>query len=173
MYKINDTVLYGAQGVCRISGTTTKSFNGGKMEYYVLKPCYSANSTIYVPMHNEALLKKMRRLLSAEEIHQIIRTMPAQASSWIEDESERRTAYRDILSHGDRMELLRMIKALYLHQQLQQEKGRRLHASDETFFKEAEKMLYDEFALVLHIQPADVLPFILDQLSTAEKDWVH
>ena len=71
---------------------------------------------------------------------------------------------------GDRMSLIKMIKALYFHQQKQQEKGKRLRASDERFFTEAERILYDEFALVLNIEPEQVLPFIMEQVQISEKN---
>ena len=58
----------------------------------------------------------------------------------------------------------------YQHKREQEQKGRKLHISDERFFREAEKMLYDEFALVLHIQPDQVLPFILEQIQLAGKN---
>ena len=62
-----------------------------------------------------------------------------------------------------------MIKALYHHQQVRQAQGKKLHVSDERFLKEAERTLYDEFALVLHISQEQVLPFILDQIEVTEK----
>ena len=62
-----------------------------------------------------------------------------------------------------------MIKALYLHQQKQQEKGKHLHAADERVFKEAEKILYDEFALVLQIRPEQVVPFIAEKMQIQGK----
>ena len=139
------------------------------MRYYVLKPVYNSNSTVYVPVDNETLTAKMRRVLSAAEIYEIIRAIPSESSMWIEDENERKEKYREILQRGDRMELVRIIKALYHHQQAQRAKGKHLHTADEHFFKEAEKMLYDEFALVLQIRPDQVVPFILQQVELAEK----
>lgn len=168
MFRPNETVLYGAQGVCQVEGIIQKEVNGHAMDYYVLKPVYNVNSVIYVPVQNTALTDKMRRVLAADEIRAIIRTMPQGDSLWIEDENERKIKYREILTRGDRRELIQLIKALYLHQQDLQKKGKRLHSSDERFLKDAEKMLYDEFALVLHIQPEQVLPFILNQLKEEE-----
>ena len=43
--------------------------------------------------------------------------------------------------------------------------GKHLRAADERFFKEAERMLYDEFALVLGMEPEEVLPFILERIQ--------
>ena len=65
--------------------------------------------------------------------------------------------------------MVRMIKALYLHQREQQAKGRKLHMADDRFFKEAERMLYEEFALVLQMKKEEVLPFILEQLQTGKQ----
>ncbi len=168
-YQINDTILYGTQGVCKITGTVQKDFGGCVMDYYTLQPVYSDNSVIYVPMHNEALLRKMRRVLSPEEIYTLIQAMPRQEVSWIENENERKERCREILSRGDRLELIRAIKALYLHQQELQKTGKKLHVSDERFLKEAEKMLYDEFALVLNIKEDEVLPFIMKQIEIEGK----
>ena len=38
MFQINDTVVYGAQGVCRIEEISKREMAGKAMEYYVLKP---------------------------------------------------------------------------------------------------------------------------------------
>ena len=67
------------------------------MEYYVLKPIYNDTSTIYVPVHNEKLTGKMRRILSAEEIYRLIRSMPDVDSEWVENEAERKETYKEIL----------------------------------------------------------------------------
>ena len=138
----------------------------------MLKPVYAPDSTFFVPVDNENLVSKMRRILSGEEIKKLIQEMPDQNSYWIEEEEDRKERYQQILSSGNRTELVRMIKALHSHQQEQQKKGRRLHISDERFMKEAEKMLYEEFAYVLNIRKEEVLPFILQQVQVAEKNEV-
>lgn len=169
MFCVNDTILYGAQGVCRIVSIVRESFGSGPVDYYVLEPVYHDNSTIYVPVESAALTGKMRRMLSPEEIISLIRSMPGEELIWIENENQRKTAYREILSRGDRTELVKLIKTLYLHQQQRQAAGKKLHIADEHFFKEAEKMLYDEFALVLNLKQEEVLPFILAQINQPGK----
>lgn len=168
MFFKNDIVRYGAHGVCKIVDIAEKNFNGVPVEYYVLKPIYNDTSTIYVPVQNQSLTDKMHKVLSAEEIRALIQAMPYEESIWIDDEEERKRRYQEILVDGDRVELIRMIKALYLRQREQQAKGRKLHMADDRFFKEAERMLYEEFALVLQMKKEEVLPFILAQLQ-AEK----
>lgn len=176
MYEINDIILYGIQGVCKIVDITEKEIDGKCREYYVLKPVYESNSTIFIPVHSEKLTAKMRRILSNEEIYALIKAIPDESTVWIDNEALRREKYSEILTSGDRAALVRMIKTLYLHRQVQREKGRKLYISDERFMNDAEKMLYDEFAYVLHIKREQVLPFILEQIKVNEKktdDYSH
>lgn len=168
-YQVNDTVLYGAHGVCTIQEIVERNITGTPVTYYVLRPIYDPKSTLFVPVNNQTLTAKMRRVLSETEIYHLIKTIPDEPGLWIANDHERKERYKEILVHGDRHQLIQLIKAIYQHKREQEQKGRKLHISDERFFREAEKMLYDEFALVLHIQPDQVLPFILEQIQLAGK----
>lgn len=169
MYKVNDTVLYGTHGVCKITDITEKTFDGKTIEYYVLKPVYDEKSTIFVPVNNKALATKMHSVLSPDEIYDLIKTMPEENPIWIENEAVRKERYKEIITAGDRRELVILIKTLFLHQQKQKESGKKLHVTDERFFNDAEKMLYEEIAHVLNIKPEQVLPLIFEQVQIEEK----
>jgi CarD family transcriptional regulator len=59
-----------------------------------------------------------------------------------------------------------MIKAIYAHKKEREAEGKRLHISDEHFFKDAEQMLYNEFQYVLDIQnKADLITYIFKRLE--------
>ena len=60
------------------------------------------------------------------------------------------------------------LKTLRLHQRKLRDSGRKFHASDERFLKEAERVLYGEFAHVLHLEPAQVEPMILREIQQVE-----
>ena len=170
-YQTGDTVLYGVEGVCRITGTERRDMAGMKLEYYVLQPIYNQQAKVLVPMHNEQLTAKMRRVLTADEIHDLIRSMPAGPDlCWEENDAVRREQFKDILARGDRGEIVCLIKTLYLRQQAMAEKGKKLHLADERFLKDAEKKLYEEFAHVLHIEREQVLPFILEKIQEQERN---
>lgn len=164
MYSIGSTILYGAQGVCEISAIEHKEIAGQKLPYYVLKPLYDHNATIFVPIQNEKLVGKMREVLSRQEVHQLIEGMPEE-DIWIDNDSQRKDCYQKMLMGSKPEDLIRLIKTLYLRQEDQREKGRRLHLADERVFRDAEKLLYDEFALVLNIEREQVVPFILKQIQ--------
>lgn len=169
MYQVNDAVLYGAQGVCRIVEIAEKDFGGTSREYYVLKPVFHESSTIFVPVTNEALTAKMKRILSVEEIHGLIHGMPEEASIWIENDAVRKEKYKELLMSGDRMALIRLIKTLHQHQEQLQARGKKLHAADERIFRDAERMLYEEFAHVLKIKKEQVVPFIIEEIELVKK----
>ena len=162
-YKVNDIVIYGTEGVCRISDITVKPFRDREVTYYVLKPVFNASATVFVPVDNEKLTAKMHRALSSDEIHAMIQSLPEQGTIWIDDEAERKVRYKEILASGDRIQLIQLIKALYFHQEAQRAIGKKLHISDDHFFKEAQRLLYDEFATALGIPRDDVLNYI-DQI---------
>lgn len=169
-FEPNDTVLYGANGVCRVVEIQQKDLAGQPMEYYVLQPVYADRSLIYVPTQNDTLTAKMRRILSADEVFDLIHRMPQEEDEWIIDETTRREKFHRVLVGGDPSSLIRMIRSLYRHQQKMKEQGKKLRQADERAFREGEKLLYDEFALVLHIEPEQVLPFILQEIGLEQKE---
>ena len=162
-YKVNDVVVYGTEGVCRVSDITTKPFRDREVTYYVLKPVFNKSATVFVPVDNEKLTARMHRALSSDEIRAMIQSLPEQGAMWIEDEAERKVRYKEILASGDRIQLIQLIKALYFHQESQRAIGKKLHISDDHFFKEAQRLLYDEFSTALGIPRDDVLNYI-DQI---------
>lgn len=169
MYKVNDTVLYGNDGVCIISDIVSRSFRDNVIEYYVLKPVYSEGSTIYVPVENKELVEKMKKILSVKEIYTLIQQVPNTESIWIQNDNMRKEKYKEIIKSGDRLELMKLIRTLYLHQQELKKNGKKFHATDDRFMKDAEKILYEEFAYVLNIHQDEVVPFICQQIEVKER----
>ncbi|MBO5408703.1 MAG: CarD family transcriptional regulator [Clostridia bacterium] len=166
MFKVDDILTYGINGVCKVTAIEEKNLMGIKRNYLVLKPINGDRSTFYVPADNEDLLGKMRKLLSEDEINRLIDSIPGEKVLWINNEKERKERYRQIVADGNHSELIRMIKAIHLEKKGRAEKGKKLHISDERFLKEAEKILYDEFQYVLNLTEKDVVPYIFSRLET-------
>ncbi|MBQ7935967.1 MAG: CarD family transcriptional regulator [Clostridia bacterium] len=169
MIKVNDTVLYGVHGVCKVTATETKIVGGAEREYYVLKPVFDHSTVVYVPAWNEQLTAKLKRILSAEEIYEMIRSMPEEELLWVENENDRKRVYQEALVSGEREQLVRLIKTLHVRQQKRMEQKKALLLSDEKFMKEAERILYEEFAYVLRIDRDQVLPLIMQEVQVEEK----
>ena len=157
MFQVNDVIIYGAHGVSKITDIEEKALSGRKKTYFVLKPVGEKGSTFFVPTDNEAVLKKMRRLLTKDEIHTLIDSMGKENAAWVENENERKECFKNVLAKGDHVELIQMIKSIYAHKKQREADGKRLHISDERFFKDAEQILYSEFQYVLDIAGKDEL----------------
>ena len=164
MVKIGSTILYGSQ-VCRVTDIRDCAFGKTVKNYYVLTPAFDEKNVIYVPSDNEALLAKMRKILSADEIRAIIKNLPEKSTVWIEDDKLRATEYKRIIDSGDREQIMIMIKTLFEKGQEKSASGKKLHALDEALLARAEKMIYEEFSLVLNIKKEDVIPFIAEQIE--------
>ena len=169
MYAVNDTVLYGADGVCTITDIVEKNMLGSARLFYELHPVSRRDAVLFLPTDNEKTIAKLRRVLTREEILAAIRSMPEEENIWIDKESERREAYARIIRSGDHRQVIRLIKTLYEHREALTDNGRRMHAADANFLKEAEGVLYEEFAYVLNIRREDVLPFIQNEIE--KKQW--
>ena len=99
MYAAGQTVLYGANGVCRISEITTRRIGKETIEYYVLKPMGAQASTVYVPTKNEELVGRMRAVMTESEIRALL---SADSSlRWIDNNAERFEFFHAVLARGD------------------------------------------------------------------------
>ena len=165
MLKVGEKVMYGAAGACTVTETVMRRFGETQKEreYYVLTPVRDGRTTLYVPVDNMALQAKMRRLLSPEELKELVRSLPEEDAPWIADEKIRQEKYKDTLKNGNRRELIAMTRTLYRHRKQVKAMGRRLHVTDERLFQEAEKLLCDEFAVVLGMEPRQVIAFLFEK----------
>lgn len=169
MYKVGDTIVYSDSGVCEIVGMTTRQIMDKVLEYYVLNPIYSKNSKIFVPVGNEELVDKMKDVLTKSEICSLIQEMPNSEFAWIDNNNQRKEKFKEIIKSGNRFDLVSLIRTLYLRKKGLVEEGKKLPATDEQLYKDAEKMLFEEFAYVLDIKEDEVSTFIKNEMKDNKK----
>ena len=165
MFQINDVVVYGAQGVCKIVGTQDQKIDGANKTYFVLKPADDRGATFYVPTWNEKALAKMRKVMTKQDVDALIDSMPNKKPAWIENENERKETYKRILAGGNQAQIISMIQAIYLHKKEREAEGKRLHMSDEHFMKDAEQILYNEWQYVLNVDKAGLMAYIFARIE--------
>lgn len=166
MFQINDVVVYGAQGVCKIVGTQDQKIDGANKTYFVLKPADDRGATFYVPTWNEKALAKMRKVMTKQDVDTLIDSMPNKKPAWIENENERKETYKRILAGGNQAQIISMIQAIYLHKKEREAEGKRLHMSDEHFMKDAEQLLYNEWQYVLNVDKAGLMAYIFERIES-------
>ena len=166
MCAVGDMVVYGTDGVCRITDIAEHRFGKTVAEYYVLTPAASEDAVIYVPTGNAALKNKMRRLLSKEEILALLHEFRyAEEPYWETNEQLRRKQFREMLLSGDRRQLLTLIRTIHFQEERQKKAGRKLHYADEQMLKDAQELLHDELQYVIGLEQEDVLPFIVAEIE--------
>lgn len=165
MYSCGELVVYGIHGVCQITDLETRTVDRKTVTYYVLEPRDQAGARYLVPTHNEAAVRKMRPVLSAQALQELLGSEAVRADSWIPDENLRKQTYRELIGSGDRERLLQMVGALHRHRKAQLAAGKKFHLCDDNFLRDAEKLLSSEFSLVLGIAPDQVGDYVRSALS--------
>lgn len=170
MFKVNEIILYGIEGVCKVKEITSRKFGGQVDDYYILEPIYSNNSTLYVPINNKNLTSRMRHVLSTDKVHHLIKDTIDMGDIWIDNDKLRQSQYKEIISRGDYLEIMNVIKTLHSHKKYKIAEGKKFHKADQDLLSSAQNILYNEFAHVLEIEPNEVLDYIIDELESYEKE---
>ena len=165
MYSIGQYVSCGNKGVCTIENVTTLDISGVDKEkmYYILKPCYVAASTVYVPVDSPAT--SMRPILTKEEAQELIAMIPDIPMLTIENEKFVELDYKAALKTNRCEEWVMIIKTIYARKQKRLQAGRKETAVDGKYFKIAEDNLYGELAIVLGMQRNEVFEYISEYLK--------
>lgn len=154
-YKINDLVQYGLDGVCKITDITKKDFRGKKIKYYVLNPVFDNKTEVNVPYDNEELVSRMRKVLTRKDLLKYVPELPPRFCKWIDSETERKADFSAALYSGDMKEIVRLVKTIYLHESKIKD-GKRLSDSDNKFFRDIFRILFDEVSLALKVPRENV-----------------
>lgn len=166
MYQIGDRVVYGIHGVCCVVDLEKRVIDKKTVTYLVLEPAGQDGSRYLVPMHNEAAMSKLRPMLNPQEMEALLQSEEVRCDSWIREENLRKNAYRELISSGDRLGLMRMVHTLYNHKKAQLQAGKKVHLADENFLRDAEKLLASEIAVVMDMQPDEARAYLRNQLKS-------
>ena len=75
MFKVNDYVMYGSMGVCKIIDISKEKYlnsSNDEVEFYVLETVYKNKMTIKIPVNNTKI--SMRKIITKEEVLSLIGT---------------------------------------------------------------------------------------------------
>jgi CarD family transcriptional regulator len=117
----------------------------------------TSSSITYVPVDNEKLISGMHHLLSKDEILAAIsRASELSDLEWIADNRQRAEAYRGILRSMDRLSILVMIRTIHNTGLRRAARGKKNFLADEGVMQNAERILVEEFSIVLCISKDEV-----------------
>ena len=152
LFNIGDTVVYGAQGVCKIDTVQEKQIGKQAIKYYVLKPVFNENTSVFVPIENAVLTAKMQSILTLSQAKELINEVPNIKILKNTDESHKRELYKNTIASGDHKALISLIKTIVAERERRREAGKKLNMNDEQTLCKAETLLYSELAIVYGVE---------------------
>ena len=159
MFAVGDVVLHTSQGVCRVDDIRDEEFSGMNRTYYVLLPMENnGKSTTYVPV--DAPKSPIRKLLTEEQIKEVIQVSMNETTDWIDNNNVRKSAYTEILRSDDISRILSLIVCLYKRRESVLSQGKKFPVVDERIMTEAERKIHQEFSYTLSISEKDVPRYI-------------
>ena len=168
MLNINDHIIYGSNGVCKV--VDIKTMKLGKLDentYFIIKQIHDAASTFYLPVDYDPATINLRPVHTKSEIISLIDAMPDCGIVWIDNERERGKTFLARIESNDCFEMIKIIKSIYIEKT--KEKHKRVNQYDYKIMNLGEKKLYDEMAFVLEIDCAEVVKFIKNRLSQIDE----
>lgn len=160
MFKMGEVVVYGAQGICKIDCIQTKQIGKQSADYYVLKPLFNENTSVFVPVDNKILTAKVQSVLSLEQAKILIESVPQIGILKFENENQKREQYKNIIAGGNREALIALIKTIFAERDVRRNTGKKLNINDEQMLRKAEALIYNELAFVYGVEPSEAKAII-------------
>ena len=163
MFEVDDLIVYGGTGVCKVEAISEMDFGPKDKLYYVLQPLYQ-NGTIYAPTDNEKVY--MRLIMSPEQADELIDKMPHVESEVFKSSSIQQLSkhYQSVLDTHDSIELIRLTKSIHKKKEDAVKQNRHLGKIDKKFMKRAESLLFGEIAAALAIPIDEVQTYIAGRI---------
>lgn len=165
MYHVGDQVVYGIHGVCRVIDQEEQVVDRKRVSYLVLEPIGQSDSKFLVPTHSQVAMSKLKPMLTREELEAMLTSDEVCVDGWIRDEGQRKQTYRELITSGDRVRLMCMVRSIYRHKAVQAAAGKKCHLSDDNFLRDAEKLLIGEVSVVLNMDAEEAKVYLRSYLK--------
>jgi len=160
MFQVGDLIIYSGEGVCRVESIGKPEMSGVNKDrlYYTLVPIYREGK-IFIPVDTKVF---MRPILTKEAALELIRQIPQIETTICQDRNQRQLTehYQNLIQSHQCDDLVQIIKAVYLKEQVVRARGKKPGQVDERYRKRAEDMLHGELAVALGIDREEVASYI-------------
>ena len=148
MYQVGELVQYGNSGVCKIE-EIVQGVPGLQKDTrcYLLIPVNGRDGKIYSPVDSGKV--KMRRILSGEEVRDLMGKAPQIEELTILNEKQCESVYKEELYSVDCYRWLGLLKTLYSRRAARLLAGKKVTATDERYLKSVEDRLREELSIVI------------------------
>ena len=166
LFKINELVVYGNEGVCSIEDIRQIDIDGidNSKPYYILNPIYSPGKIVYAPIDTKVF---MRAVISSEAAEKLIDQIPNIGVEEINNVSlrELNDFYKSLLNSHKCTDLFKIIRTVYAKEQDATKNKKKLGQTDKNYMRVAEELLHGEFAAALGIPKEEVKHYIENRVE--------
>ena len=168
MFGVGEYIVYGINGICRVEDVCASPFDKTDLRtYYLLVPVNNPmSSTIYTPVNNERV--PMRRLMTKEEIENLIAAMPEIDLLTIPVEKQRRDIYRATIGTLAPEGYVQVMKTVHRRREELSAARKHFPVTDLEYGRLAKHLLYSECAHVLGLTEDGVEEYIASRIPKAE-----
>ena len=160
LFSVNDYVVYGSEGVCRVESIGKKDITGldKEKEYYTLVPVYKSGK-IYTPTDSTIV---MRRVITKDQAQKLVAHIK-EISYELDVPRDAKLAaafYKELVRTYECEKLIKVIRHIFQKQRELIPLKKNLPAVDAKYFKMAQDILYGELGFALGIAPNQVKGYI-------------
>lgn len=159
MYKAGEIVVYAGSSTCIIADIRKESFGKEKKDYYILKPVFEKNSTVYHPVDGDET--KLRKAVTKAEALKMLSDDFSSYYSWIENDAERSAYFETLLKEKSPREMLGLISVITKKKKEFSSSGKKMRAADEKALVEAKRNVLGEFSYALGKSEEEILETII------------
>lgn len=163
MYSIGEFISYGNSGVCEVMGTEYMDSSigeSGRRQCYILRPLHDQSCKIMTPVDNQKVI--MRNLISPEETKQLLDDIPKIETLPEQSARQQEISYSRALHSGSCREWLCLVKTLNQRIESRKQKGKKVTATDDRYFKAATEKLIEEFSVVLDVNADEAKDMLME-----------
>ena len=165
MYRAEEMVVYGQNGVCRVVEVCHSPFDrNDERLFYVLRPEINTDkSTIFVPV--ETAEDKMRLPMTKAEAEALLASIPEIGPLTVEIEKARRDTYRRALVGAMPRDYVAILKAVVIRRKEALLAKRQLAGADAEYEQKARTFLALELAMALGENAREMAARLSEEIS--------
>jgi len=158
IFKKGDFVIHTRQGLCVVNDVCEIDLGLGLKRYYDLSQYFGKDrSNFKIPVDN---CNQLRTPINKNEAERIINSIKRMENLWINDSKKRKLIFQDIIEKGNVENIICLLKTIFNKRAEFQAINKNLPLTDINISQSAERIAYQEFALVYKINPQEAQEFI-------------
>jgi len=158
--NINEYVYYALNGICLVKDIQKLKIGNETKEYYVLNPINNS-STFYLPIDNEEILSKVKKLLTKEEIDKLILESKEITIDWPNNSKDRNSYIQQLLKLDDLKITIAIIRTI----NQKQIENCKVSPNDLINLSNAKNLVDTSLAYSLNIPKDNIVDYILNLIN--------